>query len=104
MIALLLSCSAFSTTNLARSASCAATCFASIAAVNSLPKVRLVMDTSSSAMLKLAALSVREGYHLQITATRSALYKMGSCTNIIDDGPFKPGDHDVCPFWVDLYL
>ncbi|KAJ0434288.1 hypothetical protein HanRHA438_Chr17g0820851 [Helianthus annuus] len=58
MIALLLSCSAFSTTNLARSASCAATCFASIAAVNSLPKVRLVMDTSSSAMLKLAALSV----------------------------------------------
>ena len=58
IIALFLSCSAFSTTNLALSASCAATCLASIAAVNSFPKVRLVMDTSSRAMLKLAALSV----------------------------------------------
>ncbi|MFS7913495.1 hypothetical protein Hanom_Chr02g00142451 [Helianthus anomalus] len=58
MIALHLSCSAFSTTNLALSASCAATCLASIAAVNSLPKVRLVMDTSYRAMLKSAALYV----------------------------------------------
>ncbi|KAF7822950.1 hypothetical protein G2W53_021094 [Senna tora] len=40
--ALFLSCSAFSTTNLALSASCAATCLASIAAVNSLPNVRLM--------------------------------------------------------------
>nr|GMD35058.1 hypothetical protein F751_3886 [Ipomoea batatas] len=58
IIALRLSCSAFSTMNLALSASCAATCFASMAAVNSRPKVRLVIDTSSSAMLKLAALSL----------------------------------------------
>uniref|UniRef100_A0A2P2L4L3 Prohibitin n=1 Tax=Rhizophora mucronata TaxID=61149 RepID=A0A2P2L4L3_RHIMU len=57
--ALFLSCSAFSTINLALSASCAATCLASIAAVNSFPKVRVVMDTSSSAMSKLAALSVK---------------------------------------------
>lgn len=59
MIALLLSCSAFSTIYLALSASCAATCLASMADVNSFPKVRLVIETSSRAMLKLAALSVR---------------------------------------------
>lgn len=57
MIALLLSCSAFSTTNFARSASCAATCLDSIAAVNSRPNVKLVIETSSNAILKPAALS-----------------------------------------------
>lgn len=57
--ALRLSCSAFSTTNLARSASWAATCLASMAWVNTFPKLRLVMDTSSRAMLKFLALSVR---------------------------------------------
>ena len=50
-----LSCLAFSTMNLARSASCCATCLASMAAVYSRPKVSAVMDTSSRSMLKPAA-------------------------------------------------
>ncbi|MFS8024116.1 hypothetical protein Hanom_Chr16g01459451 [Helianthus anomalus] len=65
----------------------------------------IFLSVINAGLLAIACpIKVREGYHLQITAARSALYKMGSCTNIIDDGPFKPRDHDVCPFWVDLYL
>ena len=40
-------CSAFSTRNLAFSASCCATCFSSTATVNSRPKVKCVMEMSS---------------------------------------------------------
>ena len=47
-----LSCLAFSTMNLARSASCCATCLASMAAVYSRPKVSAVMDTSSRSMFR----------------------------------------------------
>ena len=53
--ALRLSWIAFSTMNLARSASCCATCLASIAAVYSRPNVSAVMDTSSRSMLNPAA-------------------------------------------------
>lgn len=47
------------TMNLARSASCCATCLRSTACVYSLLKVRLVMDTSSSTILKKYARCVR---------------------------------------------
>ena len=83
IIALRLSCSAFSTTNLALSASCAATCLASIAAVNSFPKVRLVIDTSSRAMLNWAALSVKTFRISLLTAY--GLYETKFELKILDD-------------------
>mmetsp|Transcript_28873 Transcript_28873/g.77775 ORF Transcript_28873/g.77775 Transcript_28873/m.77775 type:complete len:239 (-) Transcript_28873:228-944(-) len=55
MMAPLRSCSAFITTNLARSASCSATCFISTAFMNSEPNDKCVMATSSNTMPKSAA-------------------------------------------------
>lgn len=52
-------CSAFSTKNLAFSASCWATCFNSTAWVNSLPKVKCVIEMSSKITPNWAALSVK---------------------------------------------
>lgn len=49
------SCSAFSTMNRDRSASCWAICFCSTARVNSFPNVMWVMETSSSAILNSEA-------------------------------------------------
>ena len=49
------SCSALATMSVWRSASCWATCFCSMAPLNSLPKTRCVIETSSRMMSKLSA-------------------------------------------------
>jgi hypothetical protein len=41
-------------------------------------------------------------YHLQVARTGLALDVVGSCAYIVDDRAFKPGDHEVGPFFVHL--
>mmetsp|Transcript_16339 Transcript_16339/g.51345 ORF Transcript_16339/g.51345 Transcript_16339/m.51345 type:complete len:201 (+) Transcript_16339:387-989(+) len=79
MTAALRSWSALSTTYVWRCASCSATCFDSIALVNSAPNERCVMATSSSWMLKSLARAVSPSRILWDTWSRmvrswSALY------------------------------
>ncbi len=88
------SCVARSTINLARSASWAATCLASMAAEYSVPKDKSVMDTSSMSMKKASERSVKVLRICDDTDSRCVMSSAAlnwACKNRINRGNYGRG-------------